>query len=274
MTDHWPILFRRLPEYEDEREIATDIWDGEITPFRTQIPEDSMVIGRMSTFPFYEELWNELQLKNSRLVNSPGVRRWITEMEWVRDLEEDNLTPRTWFNKGYANVPETDHGWVVKGRVNSRKFQWDSMMRARNRDELENVMRNLRHDQRIADQGLVIREYVPLEKVDEGINDMPITNEWRFFFLDGQEVASGFYWAIVSEDKLPEENEPPQEAKMVAKKAQYHLEKVYEYSFVVVDVAKTKAGKWIVIELNDAQQSGLSTIDPFLFYNQLSKICT
>jgi len=34
---------------------------------------------------------------------------------------------------------------------------------------------------------------------------------------------------------------------------------------------KTKSGDWIVIELNDGQQSGLSYIEPELFYQELSK---
>lgn len=40
-------------------------------------------------------------------------------------------------------------------------------------------------------------------------------------------------------------------------------------NFYVVDIAETKFGEWIVIELNDGQMSGLSDIDAAWFYNAL-----
>jgi hypothetical protein len=40
--------------------------------------------------------------------------------------------------------------------------------------------------------------------------------------------------------------------------------------FFVVDVAETEAGPWRVVEVNDGQMSGLSTIDPDRFYAALA----
>jgi len=39
--------------------------------------------------------------------------------------------------------------------------------------------------------------------------------------------------------------------------------------FFVIDVARTAEGKWIVVELNDGQQSGLSAIKPDDLYKNL-----
>jgi len=40
----------------------------------------------------------------------------------------------------------------------------------------------------------------------------------------------------------------------------------------VVDVARTESGEWIVIELNDGQQSGLSDNDPDQLYSNMKKM--
>jgi hypothetical protein len=42
--------------------------------------------------------------------------------------------------------------------------------------------------------------------------------------------------------------------------------------FWVVDVARTASGEWLVIELNDGAQSGLSEIEPAAFYRELRRI--
>jgi hypothetical protein len=42
-------------------------------------------------------------------------------------------------------------------------------------------------------------------------------------------------------------------------------------TYYVIDVAKTAAGKWILIELNDGQMSGLSDNDPDVLYSNLKK---
>ena len=42
-------------------------------------------------------------------------------------------------------------------------------------------------------------------------------------------------------------------------------------NFFVMDIARTAEGKWIIIELNDGQQSGLSNVDPEELYSNLAK---
>ena len=38
-------------------------------------------------------------------------------------------------------------------------------------------------------------------------------------------------------------------------------------SFPAIDVAKTAAGDWIIIEVNDAQESGFVGINPIILWN-------
>lgn len=43
-------------------------------------------------------------------------------------------------------------------------------------------------------------------------------------------------------------------------------------NFFVMDVARTEDGKWLLIELNDGQMSGLSENNPEVLYSKLSRI--
>lgn len=174
------ILFRSDQDTQEELDIARSIWNNRLYKFRSHIPYGCLVIGRYSVLPFYKELDDELASHGSQLINRWYEHRFIADMEWVAPLSA--MTPRTWFDVGWANAPETEHGWVVKGRTNSRKFRWNTHMFAKDRNALKNVFHRLHDDTMIAEQGLVVREYIPLKQLEEGINGIPVTNEWRCFF--------------------------------------------------------------------------------------------
>ena len=112
---------------------------------------------------------------------------------------------------------------------------------------------------------MAIREYVPLEKFEDGINGMPVTNEWRCFFWGTTLVSSGYYWAQA--ECAEDMGSLPEDARALACEAALTL--VKKVPSFVVDVAKTEEGKWIVVEINSFQMSGLSMIDPETFYTRL-----
>lgn len=58
------------------------------------------------------------------------------------------------------------------------------------------IMSDLSHDPLIGPQGLVFRQYVPLETFEIGGNEMPMTNEWRCFFYKNTLVDFWFYGFI------------------------------------------------------------------------------
>jgi len=257
------ILFRLDRDTDDEARVAESIWKNRVYKYRSSLPYGVLVVGRYSVLPFYKELEDELASRGSQLINRYYEHRFIADMEWVVPL--DGLTPRTWFDTGWANAPDTEHGWVVKGRTNSRKFQWNTHMYAPDRDALKTVIHRLYDDPMLSDQGLVIREYVPLKEFEEGINGMPVTNEWRCFFLYGELLSAGYYW---SQAECAEEmGEIPEPALDLASKAAKLISD--SATFCVIDVAETAEGSWIVIEVNDGQMSGLSMNDPKVLYQNL-----
>jgi len=227
-----------------------------------EIPHNAIVIGRYSVLPFYSDLEEELKLIYSRFINSYEQHRYIADIEnWYQDLKE--YTPQTWFE--WSNLPEGQ--FIVKGRTNSRKFQWSRQMFCASRELVPTIVASLLDDSLIRDQGVCVRSYVPLRQFDTGINGLPITNEWRVFCLGTKTVIGDYYWSNFPEHKPYSWEELPQEALDLLEKVKAIVAK--RTNFYVIDIAETKEGNWIVIELNDGQMSGLSDIDPTKFYNNL-----
>lgn len=272
------ILFRQDNDNRAEFQAAQDIWGPDrCTRFLSDIPRGSLVVGRYSVLPFYKDVEDEIQHNGSRLINSIHAHHYIADMRWYQDLE--GLTPQTWFNTGWANTPAiSGHGYVVKGRTNSRKFKWDTHMRARNYEELKQVMMRLYDDPFIAPQGLVVREYIPLRQIEEGINGMPVTNEWRAFYYGTQLISAGYYWAQAEQAEDIHAGGMPREALALTGEAAKRVTDKFcekglgDNPFFVVDVGETEEGSWIVIEINSGQMSGLSMIDPHEFYTNLKRV--
>lgn len=265
------ILFRTSPDDREEYEDAMSVLGDVISQSRTELlpsinEEAGLVVGRYSVLPFYQELVRDLKHHHLELINSFNQHQWIANMlGWVEWL--GHLTPTTHMNVGWNNVPDSEHGWVVKGKTNSRKFRWNTHMYAPDRSHLQQVMHNLHQDEMMTEQGLVVREYVPLVTYDHAINGLPITNEWRFFVLDGQILAGDYYWTIADR---PFEGGPPQDAVDLVNEV---IKEMPPHPicprFYVVDVGEKAEGGWIVIELNDGQMAGLSYNDPKAFYTNL-----
>lgn len=222
---------------------------------RMDVPENSLVIGRYSVLPYYAELEQDLARVGSRLINSHADHKWIAEMSWAFG-PLDGLTPRTWTN--WVNLPK-DKSFVVKGRTNSRKHQWATHMFAPSAEDIPKVAMRLLDDPLIQEQGLVVREYTALKKLGESINGLPVTNEWRTFWLsvDGRLtcVGRGFYWTA-SHPELVGDAVWMDSAETIARAAA-EIVAAAGPRFFVLDVAQTEEGSWIVVEVNDAQMSGL-----------------
>ena len=262
------ILFRKSLAEEEEFLSAHKYFGYPIVEQRTNIPEGSLVIGRYSVLPYYSELEQDLYTRGSALVNSIHAHNIIANVyRWYGTFAD--VTPKTWESwEGLERIPCS---FVLKGKTNSRKHQWDTHMFAETYKDIGIVANRLLDDSFIRDQGLVIREYIPLEQFDIGIGGVPITNEWRFFFYFGRLVDYGYYWSNFPEHEP--KNGPGTEAIEFAIRCNKRL---YNQSpginFFVLDIAKTQEGKWILIEVNDGQMSGLSSIPPDRFYENLHAV--
>ena len=217
--------------------------------------EPCEIVGRYSVLPNYDEVHYGLQYMGHKLINTQSDHNYIARGDYMFLIKE---TPKTWTYDDFINE-KPDGQFVVKGVTNSKKFYWDTDMFAEDFSAAVKVATRLRADSFLESQDIVVREYVPLVTHEIGLHGLPFSNEYRLFFINGKYMCGGYYWAIA-------ENIPtgvPEEAIAFAKSLKI------EVPFVCIDVAETKDGRWILIELNDAQMSGLSTIKPGVFYASL-----
>ena len=140
-------------------------------------------------------------------------------------------------------------------------------MYAEGRQSLLKVISNLYDDIMIAEQGVVVRDYIPLAKLGEGINGLPITKEWRCFCYKDRILATGFY--LATEEELDPGKLPKKGLDFLNRIVSMVSEKT---NFYVVDVAEKEDGNFMVVELNDGQMSGLSCVDPNNLYRNLRDV--
>lgn len=258
------VLYRACNNLRDdslERQAIDDAGLVYLTS-RIKIQAGDLVIGRYSCVPFYKELAEDIQATGAELINSWRQHSYIADLQnWVFDLGE--LTPMTWSR--LEDLPE-EGPFVLKGGVNSRKGQWNTHMFARNKREAIEVHGKLSDDGLIGQQPIYIRQYLPLVSYGTSVGGCPLSKEFRFFVCDGEILTGGFYWSNQVENPPSPEEVP----KDFLKKAIEILSS--KVRFFVLDVAQTQSGDWIVIEVNDGQQSGLSENSPKVLYTELQRV--
>ena len=265
--NYW-ILFRRSLVDDEEVEAASRYFN--VSFQHEEIPSGSVIIPRYSALPFYEYLQSGVEAVGSELYQRYRQHCFVADMQnWYQHLKD--VTPKTWFSleEFQQDRPnrKPDESYVLKGATNSKKFAWKTHMFAKTADDVLTVHRNLQLDSLIGTQPIYIRKYVDLNQVGTKIDGLPVTEEYRVFVCNGNILAKGFYWSEYSDVVAPENQNPeniPHE----------FLDQVIdaigdEIKFYVVDVARTKKGNWMVVELNDGCQSGLSCVDPNELYCNL-----
>lgn len=258
------IYFRYDQNTKEEFEICSKYFKtvSQRTELDNQIKN---VICRYSALPFNKELENDLKNIGCKPINSSIEHSYIADMGWIYDLED--LTFPTWTT--LSDVPDNTP-IILKGKTNSRKFEWNTKMFAKNKQEAINIMHELWHDPLIGPQGLVFRKYIPLLTYEVGINGLPMTNEWRCFFYKNKLIDFGYYWSTLNDMSVINQSEFEKEGLIIAKKA---AEIICENTnFFVLDIAQDINNKWWIVEVNDGQMSGLSTIPIQRFYKNLYEI--
>lgn len=257
---NYKIYYRKSLFDKDELNAARKYFD--CVDLLTDINDGEFIIPRYSMYPFYLDQEREILNVGSSLINTYNQHQYVADLKnYVHDLKE--LTPKTW-----NSIPEIDEDgpYILKGETNSKKNKWNTSMFAKNKDQAIEVFGNLCQDGLIGDQHIYIRKYVPLVSYLEGFGGCPVSKEFRFFVAYGKVISGGYYWANYEADLdvKPDINEVPKE----------FLQEVInridnQCNFYVIDVAQTEAGNWIVIELNDGSQSGLSANNPEVLYKNL-----
>ena len=231
--------------------------------------------GWMLTPDQYHSLYEALLLKNLRLVNMPEAYRhghylpenypviasYTPETVSVAvgpDFQIDGIFPLL--------LPFGNHPLILKDYVKSQKHYWTEACFIPDASDHEAVRRVVTRFLELQGDslahGLVFREFVELKPLTaHPKSGMPLTREFRLFFLDSKRLAEGRYWDEADygdDDLLP----PASLFEDVAERVQSR--------FFTMDVAQRTNGEWLIIELGDAQVSGLpESLDRAAFYEAL-----
>ncbi len=222
---------------------------------------DRLVVGRYSVLPYYEELDRDLRLIGSRLINTVAEHAWISSFDYYREVKD--FTPETWDDES-IHLCQHAGPFVVKGKRSSKKWQWKTHMFAETKPAALALGQRLKEDSEISEQGVVYRKYVPLKTFEVGRNDLPYTNEWRFFFFKTTLLSVGYYWSIG--DCLQQAAMTDECLAMAGRIAEIAARFT---TFFTLDLAETEQGEWILIEINDGQMAVPSEHDLDELYGKL-----
>ena len=266
------ILYRGRDFEEDELEAARAA--GFVcTDSRMDLRQGDVCIPRYSALPYYEEQERDMRCVGASMLNTKREHDYCADLlSYAEDL--GSLTPKTWASP--SGVSQEEPGaFVLKGATNSKKFLWSSHMYAADRKAVIEVYSRLLDDTMICQQPIYVRRYVPLHCFQRSLWDLPITREFRFFVLDGTILSGGYYWASHYEELLDRGCDPTllDPAQVPADFLQEAISRIKDrVRFFAIDVAEKFEGGWIVIEVNDGQQSGLSMNDPVTLYANLKRV--
>jgi hypothetical protein len=228
-----------------------------------QIEAGDRVLCRFSTLPFPELLEQELEARGAVLIHGHAAHAYLADMRrWYPDLK--GITPETWF----AIEDVSGEGpFFVKGMTNSNKSDWRACYAA-DREDLQRVIAAVAADPLLSQQPLCIRQFVPLVTyAQHPQTGVPITEEFRCFVAGGRVLSRGYYWSEQLEQLADQGIVPDPEAIPDAFLEDVIARVHAQADYYVVDVARTQAGEWLVVELNDATMSGLAGNDPQVLYS-------
>ncbi|HET9934758.1 MAG TPA: ATP-grasp domain-containing protein [Polyangiaceae bacterium] len=216
--------------------------------------------GWMLTPSQYETLYTTLAGRGIHLLNDPAAYRtchylpdsygYIAEHTarsvWTPLSGEPNFEALANLLASFGSKP-----LIVKDYVKSQKHYWDEacfISQADDRVSVERVVRRFLELQ--ADdlnEGLVFREFLPLKRIGtHPQSGMPLSAEFRIFWLDAEPLLSHRYWAELGPFDSPL---PIEDLRAIAEQIPSR--------FFSMDVAFLESGEITIVELGDGQVAGL-----------------
>jgi len=203
-----------------------------------------------------------------------GMKLLVHEAEHLRCSTIEKWYPalksRTPFTKVYDELPDAEEilkdfsfPVFIKGNRQTNRHKRSQCI-IESIEQYEALREEWKSDSILSWQKVAVKEYVPLLVIDsESFPDqVPVSFEFRFFYFEGKCMAYGPYWYMGRQYSLPEN-----ELQDVLKLTDWAAERL-GVSFPAIDVAKTASGEWIIIEVNDAQESGFVGVNPLTLWNK------
>ncbi|MEL7025299.1 MAG: ATP-grasp domain-containing protein [Pseudomonadota bacterium] len=215
----------------------------------------------------YSAVWSEYRDIGLSLVNSPEEHQRCSDLEYWYPLIED-LTPKSEIYEELPTAREAEErfGWpmFVKGARQTSRHNPDLSI-IRDKHAYERLVQQYSLDSILHWQKPVIREFVRLERVEGEVpGKPPVSKEYRSFWWHGELVGCDRYWYQVPAYECASLRAGIEIAREAARRV--------ACPFLVVDFAMTADGDWIVIECNDAQESGYAAIAPQVLWRNIIEI--
>lgn len=211
------------------------------------------LIARVGAFDDYAGTYAALREQGLRLVNSPAEHLRATRLpHWYPRIAA--LTPKSlWFDAPPdPDLIAAELGWpmFMKGERQTHGHRRHLSI-ITGPDHYREVLEHYAGHPRLRWQALVCRQLAPLRPVEDPDPErVPSRYEFRTFWWHGELVGLGRYWWQGQPYALTRDEEP--HALALARDAALRV----DVPFLVVDIAQQIDGTWIVIECNDAQESG------------------
>lgn len=236
--------------------------------FANQTPP---LILRTGAIGNYKDAFNHYQHMGFSPVNNPEEHLRASVLpEWYPIIKD--LTIRSiWFEQlPDVETVEKELGWPVfiKGERQTNRHQLNTCV-AHSREMFQTICELWKTDPILKWQKMVCRTFVHLEKSGEGLRtDVQVSTEFRAFTWHTTLLSIGPYWPQSHIRTLNGADEVKVLQLIKAVTSRINV------PFLVIDVGRLTNGEWIVIELNDAQESGYAGNFPFQLWKKLTELLT
>jgi len=211
----------------------------------------------------YHALYDALADRGVHLVNAPDEYRHCHYLPASYDVIAAHTPLSVWTPPGEPDqLARTDFAdllrpfgsapILVKDYVKSRKHEWAEACFIPDAADAEVALRVVRRFLELQgddlNEGLVFRAFEDWEPLTVHTQSgMPLVREYRLFFLGGERLHAARYWE--QGEYANGDAPPPDLFADIAKRVRSR--------FFTMDVAKSTAGEWRIVELGDAQVAGL-----------------
>ena len=229
-------------------------------------PPELPLVARIGAFDDYATWYDHQQQQGFMPIHMPDDHARCSQLShWYPLIEEFTPRSRVYETQPTVEQIESEFDWpvFVKGvRQTSRHQRKLSIVSSA--AEFTQVMRDYERDPILHWQPVVVREYVPLRLVEDAAPDrIPSSFEFRTFWWHGRRVGAGRYWwqGKPYDWTSSEQAEALRVGEIVAQRL--------KVAFLVIDLAMTAKGRWIVIECNDGQESGYAGVSPLAMWSAI-----
>lgn len=229
-------------------------------------PAQQPLVARVGAFHDYPTWYADRIQEGLRPIHSPADYLRCTQLsEWYPLIQE--FTPRSHVYPVRPTIDQvqSDFDWpiFVKGVRQTSRHQRRLSVISSSSDFIQ-AMDQYERDSILSWQPLVVREFVRLRPIEDAIPErIPSSFEFRTFWWQGICVGAGrYWWQGKPYDWSPREREDALRlGEVVASRLQV--------PFLVIDLAMTMEGRWIVIECNDGQESGYAGVSPLAMWSAI-----